>query len=300
MAQTTVFAEQTAVSIDSQPGKANNASMNGPHTIVGHLAPDLDCLTAIWLLIRFGGAEDAELQFVPAGKTLHDQPDDADPLVVHVDTGNGRFDHHQRADRLICSAELVRRAIAPRDRALERMVRRVCQIDTAMAPANELGFFNITALIDGYNQLFPTRPHHVAYAMLANLDAWYEHEARQMRLEEAFAKRLEFETPWGLGIAMESVDGGSSKLAYNHGAVLYAYRDGHGWMGIAAQSRSQVDLSSVYADLRRVDSRADWYLHPSKRMLLCGSPKAPAGVLSSLTLLELVNVIQSVFPGGFC
>jgi hypothetical protein len=274
--------------------------VNSPQKIVGHLAPDLDCLTAIWLLMRFGGAEDAELHFVPAGKTLFDQPGDADPAIVHVDTGNGRFDHHQRADRQLCSAELVRRYVAPRDRALERMVRRVCQIDTATAPSGELGFFNITALIDGYNLMFPTRPHHVAYAMLPNLDAWYAHEARQIRLEEAFARRLEFETPWGLGIAMESADGGSSRLAYRHGAVLYAYRDGHGWMGIAAQSRSQVDLSPVYADLRRIDSNADWYLHPSKRILLCGSAKAPAGVLSSLTLLELVNIIQSVLSGSFC
>jgi hypothetical protein len=263
-----------------------------PTTLVGHLAPDLDCLTAIWILIRFGGAADADLQFVPAGATLHGQPADSDPRIVHVDTGGGRFDHHQRPARNLCAAELVRRAIAPDDPALKRMVRQVCQVDNAAVPEGEHSFFNITALISGYNLLFPNRPHHVAYAMLPNLDAWYEHEMRQLRLEAAFARRIEFETFWGLGIAMESDDGGSSRLAYGHGAVLYAYRDGRGWMGVAARSRSEVDLSEVYHDLRRVDGEADWYLHPNKRLLLCGTDKAPPRMPSRLTLAELVQVIQ--------
>jgi hypothetical protein len=256
------------------------------------MAPDLDCLTAIWILIRFGRATHAGLEFVPAGRTWQDQPVDSSASVMHVDTGGGRFDHHQRKARDLCAAELVRRAVAPGDRALERMVRQVCQIDNASAPAGEQGFFNITSLIAGYNLLFPNRPHHVAQAMFPNLDAWHEHEARQLRLEAAFARRLEFETPWGMGIAMESDDGGSSKLAYRHGAVLYAYRDGQGWMGIAAQARSNVDLSTVYQDLRKVDTGADWYLHPSHRLLLCGSATAPPRVPSRLTLHELVSVIQ--------
>jgi hypothetical protein len=260
--------------------------------IVGHLAPDLDCLTAIWILLRFDGAALAELEFVPAGRTWQDQPADSDPRVIHVDTGGGRFDHHQRKARNLCAAELVRRAVAPNDPALERMVRQVCQIDNAAAPAGEQGFFNITSLIAGYNLLFPNQPRRVADAMLPNLDAWHAHEARQIRLEAAFARRLEFETPWGLGIAMESDDGGSSKLAYRHGAVLYAYRDGRGRMGVAAQARSNVDLTPVYQDLLKMDAGADWYLHPSHRLLLCGSATAPAQAPSRLTLRELVSVIQ--------
>jgi len=263
-----------------------------PTTIVGHLAPDLDCLTAIWILIRFGGATNADLRFVPAGATLGGLLADADPQIVHVDTGGGRYDHHQPAVRSLCAAELVRRAVAPDDAALERLVQQVGRIDNATAPAGEHGFFNISSLITGYNLLFPNHPHHVAYAMLPNLDAWYEHEARQIRLEAAFARRIEFPTLWGLGIAMESDDGGSSRLAYRHGAVLYAYRDGQGWMGVAAQARSTVNLSEIYADLRQVDSEADWYLHPSKRLLLCGTAKAPPRVPSRLTLAELVRVIQ--------
>src|SRR6185503_17044445 len=113
-------------------------------------------------------------------------------------------DHHQRKVQHICAAELVRRATAPKDVALERMVRQVCQLDNATAPAGEQGFFSINALIAGYNLLHPADPHQVAQAMLPNLDAWHAYEARQLRLEASFAQRLEFDTPWGLGIALES------------------------------------------------------------------------------------------------
>ena len=48
----------------------------------------------------------------------------------------------------------------------------------------------------------------------------------------------------------------------------------------------------VYHDLRKIDMGADWYLHPSHRLLLCGSATAPPRVPSRLTLHELVSVIQ--------
>lgn len=266
--------------------------MEPPSIIVGHLAPDLDCLMAIWILMRMCGAEDAELVFVPAGTTLDHQRVDTDRTVVHVDTGGGRFDHHHRNDCTLSAAELVRRAVAPQDAALARMVDHVTRLDHANYQGGDV-FFNINDLIAGYNELFPNHPHHVARAMLANFDAWYEHEARHLRLERAFANRMEFPTRWGLGIAMQSDDGGSSRLAYGHGAVLYVYRDGRGYMGIAAQSRSNVDLQPVYTNLKRVDPVADWYLHPSHRLLLCGTSKAPPRRCSQLSLEELVEVIQA-------
>jgi hypothetical protein len=263
-----------------------------PSIIVGHLAPDLDCLVAIWILMRMGGADDADLVFVPAGSTLDNQPPDARAHIIHVDTGGGRFDHHQRPGCLLSAAELVRRAVAPNDPALARMVDHVTRLDNACFHGHDTTFFHINDLIMGYNQLFPNRPHHVAQAMLSNFDAWYEHEMRQLRIEGAFSERLEFPTRWGLGIAMQSHDGASSRLAYEQGAILYVYRDGRGYMGIAAQRRSTVDLQPIYSDLQRLDPLADWYLHPNHRMLLCGTSKAPPQHLSQLSLRELVDVIR--------
>ena len=259
-------------------------------TIVGHLHPDLDCLAAIWMLRRWGGMQDATLRFVPAGETLDGHPADADPLVVHVDTGGGRFDHHRTNDHTLSAAELVRRAVAADDAVLVRMIRHVTEIDHAQI--NVTPIFNVNDLIAGYHILYVAQPELVVTAMMSNFDAWYAQEARQLRLDAAFGQRVEFDTPWGLGIAMESDDGGSSRLAYSAGAVLYAYRDGKGNMGIAARSRAQVDLTQVLRDLKRIDAQADWFLHPSKRMLLCGTPKSPPRVPSKLSLEELVGVLR--------
>src|SRR5690606_11935083 len=104
-----------------------------PKVIVGHLAPDLDCLSAIWILMRFGNAADAELEFVPAGRTRGDLPPDAEPDVIHVDTGGGRFDHHHTDDNTLSAAELVRRELRPGDEALRRLVDQVTRIDHAEA-----------------------------------------------------------------------------------------------------------------------------------------------------------------------
>ena len=265
----------------------------GRPTIVGHLHPDLDCITAIWILCRWGGMHDAELRFVPAGTTLDGHPVDSDPQVVHVDTGGGRFDHHHTNNHTLSAAELVRRAIAPDDWSLERIVQNVTDIDHAAIDLSTI--FNINDLIGGFHRCFPEQPERVVHAMSANFDAWHAHEERQKHLTDAYSRRIEFDTPWGLGIAMESDEGGSSRLAFGDGAVLYLYRDKHRHTGISARARSQVDLTPVYHDLRRLDPGADWYLHPSKRLLLCGTVKAPARTPSKLTINELIGVLRGDF-----
>ena len=76
-------------------------------TIVTHIGPDLDAITSIWLAKTFLPAwEEASLAFVPAGSTLEGKPPDDNPEILHVDTGFGRFDHHQtNADT--CASILV-------------------------------------------------------------------------------------------------------------------------------------------------------------------------------------------------
>lgn len=259
-------------------------------TIVGHLHPDLDCLAAMWMLQRWGNLAEAELQFVPAGTTLDNRPVDADPHIIHVDTGNGRFDHHMTADTSLSGSELVRRVVAPDDPVLERMVDTVTLLDHAHAEGGTAP--TLLDLIEGLNLLHPDAPQTVAAHSFVALDAWHARESKQSRLEVAFENRIEFDTPWGFGIAMESEDGGSSRLAFRAGAVLYIYRDGKRNVGIIARSRSAVDLTQVLRDIRRIDPDADWYLHPSKRLLVCGTPKAPPRTPSHLSLDELIGVLR--------
>src|SRR3989344_8089920 len=79
--------------------------MSNKNLIVTHSNPDLDAVSAIWLLKRFiTGWADAELAFVPAGETYKD--DKTNRHIVHVDTGMGDFDHHQD-NRDTCAAKLI-------------------------------------------------------------------------------------------------------------------------------------------------------------------------------------------------
>lgn len=254
-------------------------------TLVGHLAPDLDCLAALWMLRRWGGYGRAAVQFVAAGDRH------PDPHAIHVDTGGGLFDHHHTADRGLSSAELVRRHVRPDDWALEHMITAVTADDHARS--NDDGPLRARDLIVGLHARYPAAPEQVLQAMELNFDAWYAAALLREEQRRAFAERIEFDTRWGLGVAVEAQSGVASRDAYGMGAVLFAYRDGHGWMGVAAQAQSAVDLSTVYAQLGYIDADADWYLHPNRRLLLCGSPKSPPRVPSSLTLYDLIDVLSS-------
>lgn len=257
-----------------------------PAGLAGHVWPDLDCLAGLWMLRRWGGYAAAPLRFVPGGTRVPgDQP------WVHVDTGGGPFDHHDSADRGLSSAELVRRSVRPDDWALEHLAAAITADDHALA--GDSGPLRARDLIAGLNLRFPDQPEQVLLAIEPCFEAWYAAAAQREEQRRAFADRIEFDTPWGLGVAVESAAGVASRDAYGMGAVLFAYRDPRGWMGVAAQARSAVDLSGAYATLLRIDPGADWYLHPGRRLLLCGSPKAPPRVPSALSLDELIDVLSA-------
>ena len=263
-------------------------------TIVSHYSPDLDSLTSTWLLKRFGGLADAELAFVVAGKTIDGLPADQDPEVIHVDTGGGRFDHHQPdvAGPNVCASKLVWQAVAPEDQALHRMVEYVTAVDNArhgQIPA--WGPFTVIGLIWGNNIVHPD-PADAVEAIMPLFDAWYAWNRESVELERQFTRRIEFQTRWGKGLAFEGDQGGSRALAWEYGAVIFVRRTSRGWLGVTASSVAGIDLTPAYLRIREADPTAPWFLHPSKRLLLCGSHKSPIDNPSRLTLRELVDILK--------
>ena len=64
--------------------------------IVTHINPDLDAVTAVWLIKRFLPSwKEAEIDFCEPQSTIDGQPVDSSPDVLHVDVGMGKLDHHQ-------------------------------------------------------------------------------------------------------------------------------------------------------------------------------------------------------------
>jgi len=133
--------------------------------IISHLSPDFDSITATWLIKRYlPGWSKAILKFVPAGKTYKNQPPDNNQNIIHVDTGLGRFDHHQ-TDSYTCATKLVfdflkkEKLIKKKDlSALEKLVDLVNQIDHFQEinfpnPAWDLYEINLYSLIDGLKKI---------------------------------------------------------------------------------------------------------------------------------------------------
>ncbi|MFN8534911.1 MAG: hypothetical protein U0556_15345 [Dehalococcoidia bacterium] len=264
-------------------------------TIVSHLSPDLDSITATWIVLRFGGLAGADVAFVRAGTTLDGQLADSDPAVVHVDTGFGRFDHHQPevAAPDVCASSLAANALAPDDRALRRLVAYVVEVDNGRQPTEEaLHPFAATGLIHGLNQAYPDDPERVMRTMLPLLDAWYQVAQTEADAEDDLARAEWFETPWGPGVALAERAGGTQQHAYAHGAVLYVSRSPEGWHRLTARGGTNVDLREVAEIIRQREPDVDWYLHPSNKLLLNGSKKAPPAVLTRLSLDDLVAFVR--------
>lgn len=269
-------------------------------TIVSHIWPDLDSITAIWLLKRFGGYAEAELAFISTGTTLNGMSVDSDPEIIHVDTGRGRFDHHQEEvhGHHVCSAKLVLQAVKPGgDSALERVIEYVTQHDNGLVePWLQNDRWGWGGLMRGLNLHSPEDPRKVVEAMLPVMDGWYAWAQELEEVDRQFQNRIEFETPWGKAAAFQGDLGGIRGFSFRQGAIIFVRRTSHGWIGIEARVRHNVDLTPVYERVKMMEPEADWFLHASKRLLLCGSWKSPAIHPSRLSLAEVMEILKNPQP----
>jgi hypothetical protein len=115
----------------------------------------------------------------------------------------------------------------------------------------------------------------------------------QVKLDADWAKREEFLSRWGKAVALESEVYGSSWRAYQSGAVLVCEIDRvKGYRQFRAEATSKVDLSDVYEIVKKKEPKASWFLHHSKRLLLCGSSSASDFVPSKLILQEMIDLVK--------
>lgn len=273
-------------------------------TIVTHLNPDLDAVCSVWLLRRsdkdFG---DASVVFVPAGETLNDQPADSNPNIVHVDTGGGLFDHHHLEEK-ICASQLVfdylkkKLKKLPSEEALERLIKIVCETDhfgECLWPesANDRHEFDAAHILNGLKIAGKLDDSGLIEFGGKVLEGIYQSLKLKVEAEEELEKGIEFESPWGTVIAVETSNNEVLKLGQKQGYTLAVQKDPRkGWVRIKARPDSNVDLTSVKETLQKMDPQATWFLHINKRMLLNGSTRNPKMKPSRLGLEEVVEVLK--------
>jgi hypothetical protein len=274
-------------------------------TIVTHINPDLDAMTAVWLLKRFGPEfKDAPVKFIYAGSTYQDKPVDSDAEVVHVDTGWGKFDHHQTNERT-CAARLILQWLGLKDEALERMVEVVTQVDWGAedlrypdAGADKYAFlFNERKIISGWQKRYPGQSDKHLEWGLAVLDGVYENLKNKLEAQLVIEKQgRAFATRWGQGLAAVTNVFGFMPLAQAQGYAVVVVKDpkkGHVRIhGLDQAGKEAVDFTGAAEQLRIKDAQATWFLHASKKLLLNGSTVNPKMIPTSLNLDAVVEVLE--------
>ncbi len=300
--------------------------------IVTHNAPDIDAITSSWLIKRFlPGWEDAEVVTVPAGSRINTNhaPDDIiehldGKEVIHVDTGMGPLDHHQTKDMNTCAAKRTFDYVLGKSEelkgnkhktdALARLVEYVVDDDHFQEvyypdPAADVYEFSLASLVAGIKDQYPRDDATCIRFGFDLLDAViHKLEDRMWAEEEIREKGIQFNTKWGKGLAIETINDEILKLGQlmgyvvtvrkdpKSGAVRIKTRPGKRDQGTAFSGQFEdvdIDLTPVYEKLKKMDPAATWFFHVSKRMLLNGSSKNPNMRGSKLTLAEVVEVLQN-------
>lgn len=278
------------------------------NTIVTHFSPDVDAICSIWLIKRFLlGFSNACVKFVPAGKTLNGKDPDSDPKVIHLDTGFGRFDHHQTAEKT-CASDKVYQYLKTKGlltknetQVLKRIVYEVNEIDhfkqVFLKDADSDRYdFCLDAIVDGLKLLYSDDDPKILKTGLDCLEAIFKQLTNKLWAEKLIEKEaLKFKSRWGEALAFETTNDEVIHLAQKKGYKLVVRRDPKkNYIRIKSWPAKEIDLTQIYNKLKEKDKSATWFLHASKHMILNGSTKNPEMRATKLSLEEIINIIKSI------
>lgn len=238
--------------------------------------------------------------------------------VIHVDTGLGPLDHHETADTNVSGTsrtwDYVRSEIASTGtnltevhvEAVSRVVRFIVETDhfkevfwpEAESDRNE---FSILGILEGLKLLKPDQDDYYVQFGREILDSlFHTFENRIWAEREIKEKGIIFETKAGRGIGFESLNDSVLKLAQKMGYVLVVRKDPRQkYVRIkvrpAENKKRDIDLTLIYEQLSKMDPKATWYLHISKKMLLNGGSKNPNQIPTKLSLQQIIDVLKRLY-----
>lgn len=266
--------------------------------LITHINPHLDDIFGIWLLKKYDPKfRDFEIDFISAS---HDQGNLETVEKVYVGTGGGKFDEHKEG-LATCAGSLVfdflkQENLLSKDelevKALEEMVKWNRQIDMGLAPTSEFGEFSIQAFIRSKDSKKDSSQDDVSLGRKI-LDRVLVVQSRTQQSIKDWEEAVEFETKFGKSYAIKSktVDRPFCKMA---GGDLFILVNPQ-YHGVQFFTPSHaLDLSPIYEKLKQIDSDADWFLHQSHHMVLCGSSAAPDAKPTKLSFEELIEVAKYV------
>ena len=274
--------------------------------IVTHLSPDLDAIASVWLVKKFlTGWEDAQIKLVPTGTTLDNQLADSNKNVIHVDTGLGKFDHHQTneytsATKLVYKYLLKEDLIDPRDiKPLEKIVNYVNSTDHFaevfyFEPDSDRYDFMIRQLVDGL-KVINREETKLIEIIFQLLDAVLIVFKNKVNAEEEIKNGFVFRSYLGKSLAIETKNEETIKLALKKGFSLVIRRHPEaGFTRIKTLPDKKLNLKPVYEKILKIDKKGSWFFHISGHMLLNGSSGNPKLIPTSLSLNKIIEIVKSV------
>lgn len=296
------------------------------YTLVTHEHPDFDGLLGVWQMARYLESQGhaVKLAFVPAGETLDGMEVDSDPHIIHIDTGKGKFDHHQEGDRFFCSSLLVARELGiNKDLAYQRIIQMARESDAGSGQ----GYGSLPLLVHTRNRYHP--PEEVARRTFEDLDDLLAMEQKRAEaLEDLSSKLRWYKTGLGWVCAYEvPADSAgffrakAQKHKIHPAAVTITHDPETGFVQVSSwdrQGRKQIDLTWVANAVVQAEERKrglppseeyysqssktppsgkltgrNWFLHESRGFLACGTAKSPIPPkqVTQIPFEELVAIV---------
>lgn len=271
--------------------------------LITHINPHLDDLAAIWLYKKFYQEfQEADLQFLSASShavTWQNNPVDIDPDVIHFGIGRGKFDEHkgdlnESATSLVWK-EIVNTLRVPTDEitknALEKLVNWVTLEDTGRLPLGEYPEFSVPAFIRPLDDSKEGSKKAVALSSEI-LDRILKVLLKKEQAIKDWVGRVEFESKFGKSVAVisNSVDRVFCKIQGGDLFLMYDPKFG----SVQFFTPKDLDLEPIYNKVKNLDPAADWFLHQSHHMVLCGSGAAPDSKKTKLSFEQLIEVARQV------
>lgn len=267
-------------------------------TLITHINPHLDDIFAIWLLKKYDPKYVGfEVDFISATHdVVHEETEDK----VFVGTGGGKFDEHKEG-LATCAGSLVFDYLRnenklPADeitvKALKEMVEWNKKIDTGTIPIEAYDEFSVPAFIRSKDNNKDTSLKDVNLGSEI-LDRILEMQKRKQQSLKDWQNRVEFETKFGKSYAVKSETIDRPFCKRMGGNLFLLVNPKYNGVQFFTPSHT-IDLESIYKKVKELDSEADWYLHQSHHMVLCGSSAAPQAKPTKLNFQQLIEATKGV------
>lgn len=261
-----------------------------------HPSPHIDDICGIWLLKRFHPLyKNALCRFIEQGKNVDNKK------ATAIGIGRGKYDEH-KGDLNESAATLVFRDVKKYIKksvdilALCELVNWIRDEDHAKFIANPEHEFAVAVSVMAIPKLRGKNSRDALVWGMLGLDAIFETLKEKHQLDLDWKARKVFNSKFGpsvalitsassVNVARKSMREGFMLFVVVNPSAKYRYIK-------SASGMANVDLTSAYAQVKEIEPLSEWYLHHSKRMLICGSDVAQNKHLSKLSLDDLIKLIE--------